>query len=328
MTLKSKAKSRMSSLIRAVRLLTLSTLSFSLISRRASFYTFADNHMPRTEITGRNLQTVYPDEGKHSATVLVLHGLGDSSDGWIDMAERWARDMPWVKFIVPSAATRPITMNGGYQMPGWYDIIGLDDRAGESCDGIDESIAEIRGIMAAENALGIPYSRMMLTGFSQGGALSLFAGLQMPVEQKLGGILVMSGYCPGYSKFKLTPGLEDVPLMHCHGTSDPVVRHEWAVKTKGHVESLGFRNYELKNYRGMAHSVCDEEIKDALQFLNKCLPDDAAFTVKPKDPSDMSIKELKTAIQRAGLASKAHGFNEKQEYVALLKAHREGNVFL
>jgi len=174
--------------------------------------------MPRTETTGRNMQTIHPDEGVHSATIIVLHGLGDSSDGWIDVAQRWHRAMPWVKFILPSAESRPITMNGGYTMPGWYDIVGLDDRAGESCDGIDESVAEIRGIMDAEKAAGIPHSRMVLAGFSQGGAMALFGGLQMPVEEKLGGVLIMSGYCPGYSKFKLTPGLEDVPLFHGHGT--------------------------------------------------------------------------------------------------------------
>ena len=209
----------MSSLARTLRAITLGTLGLSSVFRRASFYSFADAHiMPRTETTGRNMQTVHPDDGTHSATVIVLHGLGDSSDGWIDVAQRWHRAMPWAKFIVPSARSRPITMNGGFTMPGWYDIVGLDDRAGESCDGIEESVAEIRQIMDAEKATGVPYSRMVLAGFSQGGALSLFGGLQLPVEQKPGGILIMSGYCPGYSKFSLTPGLEDVPLLHCHGT--------------------------------------------------------------------------------------------------------------
>jgi lysophospholipase-2 len=269
------------------------------------------------------MQIVHTEDGKHSATCFVLHGLGDSSDGWIDVAERWAREMPWVKFIVPSAATRPITMNGGYRMPGWYDIIGLDDRSGESCEGIDESIAEIRGFMSEENALGIPHSRMMLSGFSQGGALSLFCGLQLPVEEKLAGIMIMSGYCPGYSKFKLTPGLEDVPLFHGHGTADPVVLHAWAVKTKNYVEGQGFRNYVLKNYSGMAHSVCPEEVADASAFIRRVLPDDPAFVVKAKDPSEMSVKELKKAIQKAGLSSQCTGFTEKHEFVSALKAHLE-----
>lgn len=244
-----------------------------------SFFSYptAASNMPRTETTGRNMQIVHTEDGKHSATCVVMHGLGDSSDGWIDVAQKWAQQMPWIKFIVPSAAERPITMNGGYKMPGWYDIIGLDDRSGESCDGIDESIEEIRGIMASENALGIPYSRIMLAGFSQGGALALFCGLQLPIEEKLAGILIMSGYCPGYSKFKLTTGLENVPLFHGHGTADPVVQHAWAVKTKQHLESLGFNNYVLKDYRGMQHSVCPEEVTDAAAFIQRNLPDDPSL---------------------------------------------------
>ncbi len=284
--------------------------------------------MARTETTGRNCITVHPEEGKHSATIIVCHGLGDSADGWIDVAESWARAMPWVKFIVPSAASRAITMNGGFEMPGWYDIVGLDDRSGESCEGIDDSIQEIRDIMATEHALGIPYNRMMLSGFSQGGALSLFCGLQLPIEEKLAGILVMSGYCPGYSKFKLTPGLEDVPFLHCHGTADPVVRYEWAKKTKAHVEGLGFKGYELKEYPGMQHSACPEEIQYALDFLKRCLVDDPSLALKAKDPSEMTVKELKKAIAAAGLNSKTLGFNEKSEFVNLLTAHREGNVFV
>ena len=169
---------------------------------------------------------------------------------------------------------------------------------------------------------------MMLSGFSQGGAMSLFCGLQLPLEEKLGGILVMSGYCPGYSKFNLTPGMEDVPFLHCHGTADPVVRFEWAQKTKKHIEDLGFKGYELKEYAGMQHSACPEEIQYALNFLVKCLPDDPTLALKPKDPTDMSVKELKQAIQRAGISKKTLGFSEKSEFVELLKAHRDGNVFV
>ena len=174
--------------------------------------------MGRKENLGDKGIIVHPDEGKHSATIVLMHGLGDSADGWIDIAEQFHQQLPWVKFIVPSAASRPITMNGGFQMPGWYDIVGLDDRAGESCEGIEDSITLVRDLMSAENKLGIPYDRMMLAGFSQGGAMSLFAGLQLPIEEKLAGLLVMSGYCPGYSKFNLTPGMEDEPVLHCHGT--------------------------------------------------------------------------------------------------------------
>lgn len=230
--------------------------------------------------------------------------------------------MPHVKFIVPSAKSRPITLNGGMAMPGWYDIVGLDDRASESCEGIDDSIQEIRAALEAEVALGLPFSRLMLAGFSQGGAMSLFTGLQMPAEQKLAGVLILSGYCPGYSRFKLTPGLEDTPLLHCHGTADPVVQHDWAVKTREFVLSQGLKEYELKSYAGLAHSANMEELEEAFDFMSKCIPEDPQYNLPPPDPRTMSVKELKAAVVEAGLASEARGFTEKSEFVDLLLANQ------
>ena len=277
----------------------------------------------RITVSSSNWVTIFPKAGAHSATVVLMHGLGDSADGWRDTAEQWHSRMPWVKFIVPSAKSRPITLNGGMSMPGWYDIVGLDDRASESCEGIDDSIKQIREALEGEASLGLPYSRLMLAGFSQGGAMSLFTGLQMPAEQKLGGILILSGYCPGYSRFKLTPGLEDTPLLHCHGTADPVVLHDWAVKTREFVLGQGKKEYELKSYANLAHSASNEEMADALAFVTKCLPDDSRYNLPPPDPKTMSVKELKAAIVEAGLASQARGFTEKSEFIELLVEHQQ-----
>lgn len=177
--------------------------------------------------------TYYPTEGKQSATVVLIHGLGDSGEGLSDVAATWSQTMPHVKFILPTADQRPVTLNGGMRMNAWYDIVGLDDRASESCDGIQQSVERIRSILANEHSNGLPYSRMVLAGFSQGGAMSLFTGLQMPeADQKLAGLLVMSGYLPGASQFKLTSGFEDIPIFHCHGSMDPVVRPQWATMTQ------------------------------------------------------------------------------------------------
>ena len=111
--------------------------------------------------------------------MVLCHGLGDSAEGFADVAEQLGAALPHVKFVLPTAPTQPVTMNMGMPMPSWYDITGLDERSNEQCAGIDVSAGRIRGILRAEHAEnGLPYSRMLLAGFSQGGALSLFVGMQ------------------------------------------------------------------------------------------------------------------------------------------------------
>ncbi len=191
----------------------------------------------RIENDGSTL-ILHPQEGYHSATCILMHGLGDSGEGWQDAAEQISRSLPFVKFILPTAHQIPVTLNGGMRMPAWYDITGLSpDRASEGCDGIDESCDRIKQFIAKEIDIGILPSRIALAGFSQGGAMSLFCGLQLPQEMKPAGILVMSGYLPAAKKFKLTPGFEDIRVLHCHGTSDPVVQHQWGEMTKTAVQN-------------------------------------------------------------------------------------------
>eukprot|EP00602_Paraphysomonas_sp_CaronLab_P008142 CAMPEP_0185018640 /NCGR_PEP_ID=MMETSP1103-20130426/1297_1 /TAXON_ID=36769 /ORGANISM="Paraphysomonas bandaiensis, Strain Caron Lab Isolate" /LENGTH=284 /DNA_ID=CAMNT_0027548517 /DNA_START=126 /DNA_END=980 /DNA_ORIENTATION=+ len=269
-----------------------------------------------------NTITIVPPDGQHSATMLIMHGLGDSADGFADVAEMFSSRMPYCKFILPTAPCQPVTLNGGMAMNSWYDIVGLDDRASETCDGLAESCATIRDVLKRENAAGIPYSRMVLAGFSQGGAMSLTVGMQLQQEEKLAGILVMSGYLPAAKNFHLTPGLEDTPILHCHGLSDPMVRYDWAEKTKAEITRQGASQYELKGYPGLTHSVSPEELNHALDFLTRVLPNDASFAIPAKDPADMSVKELKEAIRAAGLSAQAVGFCEKSEYVQLLSSHR------
>lgn len=99
-----------------------------------------------------------------------------------------------IKFIMPSAPSRPVTLNRGMHMPAWYDIVGLDDRSAESCDGIIESRRVVQELLEQEVASGIQYDRMVVAGFSQGGALTLHAGLQLDsADKKLAGLVVMSG---------------------------------------------------------------------------------------------------------------------------------------
>jgi lysophospholipase-2 len=112
---------------------------------------------------------------------------------------------------------------------------------------------------------------MCLAGFSQGGAMSLFTGLQLPKEQRLAGVLVMSGYLAGANTFALTAEHSDVPVLHQHGTADPMVLFDWAKETQQKVQTMGHSNYELKVYEGMEHEVSLAELTHGVNFLHKVL---------------------------------------------------------
>ena len=112
--------------------------------------------------------TVYPKEGTHSATIIMLHGLGDSAEGFSDVADMWTKSFPYIKIILPTAVSRPVTLNGGMRMPAWYDIVGLDERAAEQCNGIDASCEMVTGLIKNEVDSGIYPNRIILAGFSQG----------------------------------------------------------------------------------------------------------------------------------------------------------------
>lgn len=289
----------------------------------ASFSSRAMSHV--TERSDNGVITVSPrNEAQQSGLVVICHGLGDTGEGFVDVAENLASQMPYLKFILPTAPTQPVTMNMGMPMPSWYDITGLDERSNENCKGIDSSVATIKTILAQEHKnTGLPYSRMMLAGFSQGGALSLFTGMQLPTELALAGIAIMSGYLPCAKKFTITDGLENTPIIHCHGESDPMVQFSMAVKTKEHVIAAGSKSYELKGYPGVVHTVSSEELVDVCKFIAHTLPLDDSCKIKLKDPGDMSVKELKHAIRKANLGSRALGLMEKQEFVKLLREYRE-----
>jgi predicted esterase len=213
-------------------------------------------------------------------------------------------------------------MNMGMSMPSWYDIKGLDERANEDCKGISESRARIEGILAKENSdTGLPYSRMMLAGFSQGGALSLFTGLQL--DQPIAGIVVLSGYLPAAEKFR--PTQFKVPVWHGHGTMDPLVHLPMAEKTKQRLIQAGIEDYTLKTFP-IPHTVSPEELQGMMRFVASVLPPNDSCRITLKDPKDMSVKELKAVIKNAGLSHKTIGLMEKSEFVKLVEDHRAGKL--
>ena len=113
------------------------------------------------ERDGSGTITVSPrNETEQSGLLVISHGLGDTSEGFADVAEQFASEMPWLKIVLPTAPTQKVTMNMGMAMPSWYDIVGLDERSNESCEGIEESRARIADILKKEHeTTGLPYSR-------------------------------------------------------------------------------------------------------------------------------------------------------------------------
>jgi len=209
---------------------------------------------------------------KAQASVIVLHGLGDTAQGWADVASMWAEALPSIRFVLPTAPTRPVTLNGGMAMPAWYDIVSLDgDRADQSCEGLDASKAAVDKIIDDEAAVVGGASRVLVAGFSQGGALALYTGLRRTEEPPLAGILCMSGYLPKAESWAVENSAKRMPVMLCHGDSDPVVLPAWALKTREALAAQGV-GVKMKVYPGMVHSACDDEIKDALNFIRASLP--------------------------------------------------------
>jgi lysophospholipase-2 len=233
---------------------------------------------------------------------------------------------PHVKYILFSADEIPVTIYGGMKTNAWYDITGLDKRSSLSINGINKNVERIKSFLECEHAAGLPYSRMSLMGFSQGGAMSLFTGLQLPLQYKLGGLIVLSGYMPGTDVFQLTPGLEDVPIIHCHGKADEVVAYERALESKEFLLSRGVTAYRFVAIEGMGHTVSLSVLEACIDFIKVHLAHDDALVVQPKPFKEMSVKELKQALREAGIGNKAIGFNEKAEFVELLEAHAASSV--
>lgn len=201
------------------------------------------------------------------ASVIWLHGLGADGHDFAPVVQ--ALDLPGVRFILPHASTRPVTINGGYVMPAWYDIRsnGLD--ADEDAAGLAQSSQVVDDLIAHELARGVASSRIIVAGFSQGGALALYAGLAQ--ARVLGGIMALSAYLPLMTDFNkwCTAGAHAIPVFMAHGVQDRVVPLQLAERSRHKLVACGF-DVEWQVYP-MAHSVCEEEIDAIRGWLMRVL---------------------------------------------------------
>lgn len=224
------------------------------------------------------LDTVEHETGPAPAwTVLWLHGLGaDGNDFAPIVPELVRRQWPALRFVFPHAPMRAVTVNNGVRMRAWYDITSLGagamdlaDRADEA--GVAQSLGQIDALIVREAERGVPPQRLILAGFSQGGAMALAAGLRRATP--LAGLVALSAYLP-LSPQALQSLAQDTPaaaigqpLFMAHGQSDPVVPYAAGEMSAGRLRALGFR-LDWHAYP-MAHQVCAEQIRDLGDWLSQ-----------------------------------------------------------
>jgi phospholipase/carboxylesterase len=174
-----------------------------------------------------------------------------------------------VRFIFPHARPRPVTINNGYVMRAWYDIKGFGPERAEDDVGVRESEGVIRQYIEQQIAQGIPANRIVVAGFSQGGAIALQTGLRYP--QRLAGVMALSTYLPLRASVakEASDANRDVPILMCHGVNDPVVVPQMGETSRDILQGLGYR-IEWHSYP-MQHSVCMEEVVEISRWLQQRL---------------------------------------------------------
>ncbi|XP_076282596.1 acyl-protein thioesterase 2-like isoform X1 [Lasioglossum baleicum] len=204
---------------------------------------------------------------KHTATLIFFHGLGDTGHGWASPLS--AIRSPHVKVICPTAPKQPVTLNYGLQMPSWFDLQTLDPSGPEDTAGIKKAAGMVHSLIAGEVAAGIPTKRIVLGGFSQGGALALYSALTFP--EPLAGVVALSCWLPLHQKFPgEAVGNKNTPLLQCHGDCDPIVPYKWGQMTASYLKQF-MTQTEFKTYRGLMHTFCEEETSDMKKFLEKVI---------------------------------------------------------
>lgn len=220
-----------------------------------------DSNLPFVEVN--------PDK-PHNAVVVWLHGLGDSGNGFAPIVpELHLPAQLAVRFVFPHAPVRPVTINNGMPMRAWYDIKTLDFNHRADVEGVHESAQSVMALIEAEHAKGVPYDRILLAGFSQGGVIAYHVGTRFP--HKLAGIMALSTYMSEPEKLSCDAhqANKDIEIFCAHGQQDEVVPM-----------FLGHAAYKVLVENGynahwheyvMQHNVCMQELKDISTWLQQTL---------------------------------------------------------
>ena len=215
------------------------------------------------------LQTVEQETGASPQwSVIWLHGLGADGHDFAPIVPELVRPhWPALRFVFPHAPVRPITINNGVPMRGWYDIVGMDFRSRADMAGVRESMAQLDALIAREIERGIAADHIFLAGFSQGGAVILSAALERTAP--LAGLIALSTYLPDAEAARRVDGAVDVPVFMAHGSGDPVIPQAVAEHSAQVLRTLGL-SLQWQRYP-MAHQVCAEEIQALGDWLQERL---------------------------------------------------------
>ena len=204
-----------------------------------------------------------------AGSVIWLHGLGaDGHDFEALVPYLGVDEARPLRFVFPHAPMIPVTINMGMSMRAWYDITEMDLRRRHDEDGIRASAVHVERLIARENDRGIPTERILLAGFSQGGAVALHAGVRH--ENRLGGVMALSTYlvCEESVAEERTKANHDVPIFQAHGTHDPMVALDRGEHARDALQDLGY-TIDWHTYP-MAHQVCEPQIDDIGAWIRKC----------------------------------------------------------
>jgi phospholipase/carboxylesterase len=204
------------------------------------------------------------------AAAIWLHGLGDDGRGWSEIVPALKLSPTVrVRFVFPHAPVMPVSINRGYPMRAWYDIRENDFNERADIDGVKQSQAQIEALITREKARGVAARRIVLAGFSQGGAIALYAGLRHP--ERLAAVVALSTYviAPNALPAEAAAANRDIPIFMAHGTQDPVVQFRWAEASKDVLVAAGY-SVEWHSYP-MAHAAVPKEIDAISAFLLRVL---------------------------------------------------------
>jgi len=230
---------------------------------------FCGDNAGMNDISADVLDALETETGPSPAwSVLWLHGLGADGHDFAPIVPELVRpDWPALRFVFPHAPVRPVTINNGMRMRAWYDIVGMDFPNRADSEGVARSIVQVEALIAREQARGVPPERLLLAGFSQGGAIALAAGLRR--SRPLAGMIALSTYLPGAEQAAgaLAEGAARQPIFMAHGDGDPVIPLVYAQRSAQVLKELGFA-LDWHRYP-MAHQVCAEEIRDLGDWMGQ-----------------------------------------------------------